>query len=162
MKKLTILFAALSISACQSTQVKTQEDIDQNIALQEEIEILKNGGMCAYPYYFASKDMVINSSEIKKVVNSYNGNTDFVDLRIDENQIITAYYNYESILKFDFKKNIGSISNDSRFMIYESDNNDIYVSIMRKPNEYEMISGCSNYAVSTSLIEEYNSSNLIK
>jgi hypothetical protein len=158
-KKITLLIAVLLVSACQSTQIKTQEETDQEIALKKEIEILKNGGMCSNSYYFASKDVVFSSSKLKKSIGDYG---DFVDLIIDENKIITAYYNYESMLKFDPKKHHGAASKDLKFMI-QHNSVDFGVFKLSNPDSYELKYGClSGEHMNREYVDMFRKLNLIK
>ena len=161
MKKLTLLFAALLISACQSTKVKTQEEIDQEIVLKEEIEILKNGDMCGGSYHFASKDMVLDSRMLKKSVGN---DGDFVEINIDhESGILTAYLNYDSILKYDLDDYGGAISNNREFaFLYNSETESFVVWVMSNPSDYELINGCYDYPIEKSILDELSKGNLIK
>ncbi|MEK1973811.1 hypothetical protein WOB87_11955 [Vibrio parahaemolyticus] len=117
------MVAVLSLSGC-ATEAQMRYKKEQ---LEKELSIkqaLNDGGRCiSSSERFASKDMVLRMSHIKKYVDGMWVETDF------DGQFLTVVFDYSDMLKFDVAKK-GAITRNNRYVFIETNDGDYGVYIL--------------------------------
>ncbi|HBC3828650.1 TPA: hypothetical protein KD864_001899 [Vibrio parahaemolyticus] len=114
------IIAVLGLSGCATdAQIHyKQEQLDRE---QRINQALNDGGRCIFSSErFASKDMVLKTSHIKKYVDGMWVETEF------DGQFLTVVFDYSDMLKFDVVEQ-GAITRNNRYIFLETNDGDYAV-----------------------------------